>query len=73
MSARVLCLALVLASAASARADIAPPPPESLECPRGAQGALPTVPDGAFDERGRPLRAWPYCAPTTCASASASC
>lgn len=51
-----------------ASADMAPPPPGFLECPPGAAGALPVVPPDALDERGRPLRPWPYCAATVCAS-----
>lgn len=56
----------VLSIAPAALADLAPPGPEFLECPSGAMGALPTVPAGAMDPRGRPVRPWPYCAPTTC-------
>lgn len=49
-------------------ADVAPPEPGDIECPRGAIGTLPTVRPDAMDPRGRPIRPWPYCAPSTCAS-----
>jgi len=70
MTCRALLLALgsifVITSVASA--DVAPPGPEDIDCPRGAIGALPTVRPDEMDPRGRPIRAWPYCAPSTCAS-----
>lgn len=50
----------------TALADMAPPPAALLECPAGAAGAVPVVPAGALDERGRPLTPWPYCAATVC-------
>jgi MYXO-CTERM domain-containing protein len=70
MISRAILLALgsivVLTSVASA--DIAPPEPGDIECPRGAVGTLPSVRPDEMDPRGRPIRAWPYCAPSTCAS-----
>jgi MYXO-CTERM domain-containing protein len=63
-----LAAILTLLLAAPAAADVAPPPPEMLGCPRGALGTLPEVAPDATGPRGRPLRAWPYCAPTTCTS-----
>lgn len=65
---RLLPLALFLLLPSAALADIAPPPVESLTCPRGAVGYLPTVDPEARDPLGRPARAWPYCAPSTCES-----
>ncbi len=63
-----LVLASVLALPLDAHADIAPPGPGEIECPLGAIGTVPTVRPDALDPRGRPVRAWPYCAPSTCAS-----
>ncbi len=71
MNARIGCVLALLSSivvAWPARADIAPPALEDVTCPRGAVAALPEVPAGALDARGRPLRPWPYCAPSVCTS-----
>lgn len=51
-----------------ARSDIAPPRAEELSCPRGAVGRVPPSDPDARDFRGRPLRPWPVCAPSTCES-----
>lgn len=65
--ARTLGL-LVLLTPLAARADVAPPPLEEMSCPRGAIAILPEVEEGATDPLGRPLRPWPVCVPTRCAS-----
>lgn len=65
---RLLPLAALLLVPAAARADIAPPSPESLACPRGAVGYAPPVDPEARDPLGRPARPWPFCTPSTCAS-----
>lgn len=62
-----LTLALLLVTV-PASADLAPPGPDEIECPRGAIGTTPPVPADATDPRGRPLRPFPYCAPSTCTS-----
>jgi hypothetical protein len=64
--ALLLSLSLSLLAPTLAHADLAPPLPEDLDCPRGAVGTSPPVPEGATDERGRPLRPYPYCGATTC-------
>jgi len=64
---RLLAVVALLAPSA-ASADVAPPPVESLECPVGAVGRVDDVDPDARDPRGRPLQAWPYCAPSQCAS-----
>ena len=61
-------LGSMLVLPALALADIAPPEPGEIDCPVGAIGTLPTVRPDEMDPRGRPIRAWPYCAPSTCAS-----
>ena len=54
----------------SARADMAPPDVQDLRCDRGAVATVPEVDPEALDPRGRPVRPYPFCAPTTCASGS---
>lgn len=71
ITAATIAISITIAAglaAARARADVAPPSPEELSCPRGAVPALPEVRPDALDPRGRPVRPWPYCAPSTCAS-----
>lgn len=66
----LLTLSILLGASSIASADIAPPRPEELSCPRGSIGAVPTVRSDATDDRGRPVQPWPYCAASTCASDS---
>jgi len=68
MNALRLIAALAVLAPSAASADVAPPPAESLQCPRGAVGAVPEVDPDARDPRGRPVQPWPYCAPSTCAT-----
>lgn len=65
---KLLPFLVCLLVAAPAAADLAPPGPDEIECPRGAVGTVPPVPAEAVDPRGRPLRPFPYCAPSTCTS-----
>lgn len=64
----LMILALLALPASLARADVAPPQPEDVSCPRGAVATVPTVRPDALDPRGRPIHPWPYCAASTCRS-----
>lgn len=70
MDERAALLSFLLSSicASVASADVAPPRPEELTCPRGAVATVPPVDPTARDPRGRPVQPWPYCAPSTCES-----
>ncbi|HJL16003.1 MAG TPA: hypothetical protein RMH99_10115 [Sandaracinaceae bacterium LLY-WYZ-13_1] len=57
-----------LFTAASARADVAPPRPADLDCRRGTVPTVPEVDPDARDPLGRPVQPWPYCAPSECTS-----